>query len=238
MMAAPTHRPIRKIVLITQFESYFVERDVLPALRERGVEVMAVFDPRRLPPIATWDAWARDGCDAILHMHEVGNHSDSRTISTLARQVGLTVRALSRKKATWSFLPAAFTPPANDLPAVTEHRKAKRDARAQRGADTRRLNEALAPMMPTAMMGSVSVVLLPPAPPMTAPEEPVTHNESEPPMNVAKLPPHQTDELTELRNKVTELEKLHTAKSALAELVALGYMTGIEAADVLFRTRK
>lgn len=41
------------------------------------------------------------------------------------------------------FLPAALTPPpATDLPAVHEHRKAKRDARAQRGADTRRLNEA------------------------------------------------------------------------------------------------
>lgn len=83
MMHAPTHRPIRKIVLITQFESYFVERDVLLALRERGVEIMAVFDPRRLPPIATWDALAREGCDTILHMHEVGSHSDSQRISTL-----------------------------------------------------------------------------------------------------------------------------------------------------------
>lgn len=234
MMHAPTHRPIRKIVLITQFESYFVERDVLPALRERGVEVLSVFDPRRLPPIATWEAWALNGCDTILHMHEVGNHSDSQRISTLARQVGLTVRALSRKKATWSFLPPPGVGPAgNDAypnPALTS--KVKRDARAQRGANTRHLNAALAPL-------EVAVATLPPAPPMLKPKDPVTHNESEPPMNIAKLPPttHATDELTELRNKVNELEKLHKAKAALADLVTLGYMTGIEAADILFRTR-
>lgn len=98
-----------KVVLVTSFEDYFLEQDTLPALARRGVEVLVQFEARH---VANYDLakYKAEGALMILHMHEVGGHDSSRLLTERARIAGLPIKALSRKKASWTFLPSPTAP--------------------------------------------------------------------------------------------------------------------------------
>lgn len=101
-----------KVLLVTGFENYFLEQDTLPALASRGVEVVDRFPASHVENIDLARHKA-DGVTMILHMHEFGAHNASEKLSRAARLVGLPIKALSRKKASWTFLPppASVDPP-------------------------------------------------------------------------------------------------------------------------------
>lgn len=106
-----------KAVLVTTFPEKFVRDRVLPDLRRR-VEVLQVVAPAKAETI-DFDELGPDGL--VLHMTEFGSHSGSEQLSRVCRARGATIRALSRKKASWGFLP----PPsegdvANDAPESEE----------------------------------------------------------------------------------------------------------------------
>ena len=96
--------PMLRVVLVTAFEESFLQQDTLPELARRGVEVVARFPASR---VESYDLprLKEHGVQLILHMVEKGSHSSSEKLSTLARTAGLPIRALSRKKASWTFLP-------------------------------------------------------------------------------------------------------------------------------------
>lgn len=104
-MQAPSLPPSSlKVLLVSSFEDYFLEQDTLPELARRGVEVVARFEARN---VESYDLakYKAEGVEMILHMHEVGPHAASWRLTEKAKLAGLPVRALSRKKASWTFLP-------------------------------------------------------------------------------------------------------------------------------------
>lgn len=96
--------PRLKVVLVTSFAESFLEKDTIPELERRGIEVFARFEAKRAKEY-DFDRFVRGGVSLILHMVEVGGHIASETLSRLAREAGIPIKALSRKKASWSFLP-------------------------------------------------------------------------------------------------------------------------------------
>ncbi len=104
-----------KVVLVTSFEDYFVEQDTLPELARRGVEVFARFEAKECGRY-DFRAFKAENVDLILHMNEVGSHSASQKLSQLAREAGIPIRALSRKKASWTFLPSPLDNGPESLP--------------------------------------------------------------------------------------------------------------------------
>lgn len=113
----PVSAPRMKVVLVTSFEDYFLEQDTLPELARRGVEVFSRFEAKACGRY-DFHAFKAEGVDLILHMNEVGSHSASEKLSQLARDAGIPIRALSRKKASWTFLPPGLdgAPPSLDGP--------------------------------------------------------------------------------------------------------------------------
>lgn len=93
-----------KVILVTSFAESFLQRDTLPALAARGVDVVARFEARHVDGYDL-ERLKRQGVELILHMTEVGSHSPSEKLSHRARLAGLPIKALSRKKASWGFLP-------------------------------------------------------------------------------------------------------------------------------------
>jgi hypothetical protein len=91
-----------RAALFTSFPQRFINEKILPDLSRRGVDVVLVDETSR---VGRYDLRAYK-LDVVLHMNEMGGHSSSHILSRLAREIGLTVRALSRKKASWTFLPA------------------------------------------------------------------------------------------------------------------------------------
>lgn len=89
-----------KVILVTAFPEKFVKNRVLPDL-ERRVQVLEVVRPEKADHI---DFAGRP--DLVLHMTEFGSHSFSEKLSKVCRTAGVGIRSLSRKKASWSFLPA------------------------------------------------------------------------------------------------------------------------------------
>lgn len=101
-----------KVVLVSSFEDRFLEQDTLPELARRGVEVVARFEAKDCRSY-DFESFRQQGVTCILHMTEVGPHSASESLSRLARTAGIPIRAMSRKKASWTFLP----PPLDGGPA-------------------------------------------------------------------------------------------------------------------------
>ncbi len=91
-----------RVALFTSFPADFVNRKILPELARRGVSVVLIAEARRAPELGQ----ALAGLDLVLHMTEMGGHSFSSHLSEACRKAGVPVRSLSRKKASWSFLPA------------------------------------------------------------------------------------------------------------------------------------
>lgn len=89
-----------RAALFTSFPDRFVNEKILPDLSRRGVEVVLVDECKRAE---RYDLRAYR-LDIVLHMNEMGGHSFSHVLSKLAREAAVTIRALSRKKASWSFL--------------------------------------------------------------------------------------------------------------------------------------
>lgn len=214
-----------RVVLVTQFQRRFLEQDTLPALRKRGVEVVEQWDPRRLPPFSTFELMRAKGVELILVMTEVGGHSDAEVLARQARTAGLPLRALSRKKASWSFLPPpAPTPPPATIPT--------RPPPPAAPPAPRRTIVALPPMK-----GPKPIVALPVAPPlshrMTIPLPPPPAEDT-----VNTPDPDTMKTIRAMQDRIDDLEKLHNAKRAFDVLVQLGYLTPLEAAERLFRGAK
>lgn len=91
-----------RVALFTSFPPRFVEDKIRPALLRRGVEIVLIEEAKRAGHIELW----RYSLDMILHMTEMGSHAFSARLTAAASKAGLTIRALSRKEASWSFLPA------------------------------------------------------------------------------------------------------------------------------------
>lgn len=91
-----------RAALFTSFPERFIKEKILPDLLKRGVEVVLIDETSR---VERYDLRAYQ-LDVVLHMNEMGGHTRSHVLSKLAREARVTVRALSRKKASWSFLPA------------------------------------------------------------------------------------------------------------------------------------
>lgn len=91
-----------RAALFTSFPERFVNEKILPDLSRRGVEVVLVDEACRAD---RYDLQAY-ALEVVLHMNELGGHSNSHILSRVARAAGVTFRALSRKKASWSFLPS------------------------------------------------------------------------------------------------------------------------------------
>ena len=91
-----------RAALFTSFPERFIQDKILPDLSRRGVEVVLIDETSR---VARYDL-REYRLDVVLHMHEMGGHSASHVLSKLAREACVTVRALSRKSASWFFLPA------------------------------------------------------------------------------------------------------------------------------------
>jgi hypothetical protein len=124
-VAALREEKTMKVILVTSFEDYFLEQDTLPALAARGVEVVVRFEARN---VENYDLakYKREGVEMILHMHEVGPHAASWRLTERAKEAGLPVRALSRKKASWTFLPAPATPDPPAPPSIPESERVLR----------------------------------------------------------------------------------------------------------------
>lgn len=110
-----------KVVLVTSFEDYFVEQDTLPELTRRGIEVVSRFEAKACARY-DFETFKASGVTLILHMNEVGAHSASAKLSQMARDAGIPIRALSRKKASWTFLPAPLDNGPESLPKPPEER--------------------------------------------------------------------------------------------------------------------
>lgn len=93
-----------KVVLVSSFEERFLEQDTLPELARRGIEVVSRFEAKDARSY-DFHHFKRTGVSLILHMHEVGPHCSSEALSRLAREAEIPIKALSRKKASWTFLP-------------------------------------------------------------------------------------------------------------------------------------
>lgn len=91
-----------RAALFTSFPDRFVNEKILPDLSRRGVEVVLIDQASRA---ARYDLRAYR-LEVVLYMNEMGGHSFSHVLSRLAREAGVTIRALSRKKASWTFLPS------------------------------------------------------------------------------------------------------------------------------------
>lgn len=89
-----------RAILVADFPDRFVQDRILPELRKR-VDVVLVAKTRAAAGLDL----ASYAPDVVLHMTEFGSHSTSEMLSATCRRAGITVRALSRKKASWSFLP-------------------------------------------------------------------------------------------------------------------------------------
>ncbi len=133
MTAAASNASVRAI-LVTDFPDSFVERSVLPELRKR-VDVIMV---SKTLPAARLDL-ASYAPDVVLHMVEFGSHSHSSLLSATCRKAGITVRALSRKKAFWSFLPPprAVVAPIPPIPFPTEIPKMEQQKNGTNGTPIR-----------------------------------------------------------------------------------------------------
>lgn len=214
-----------RVVLVTQFQRRFLEQDTLPALRKRGVEVVEQWDPRRLPPFLTFELMKAKGVEMILVMTEVGGHSDAEVLARQARTAGLQLRALSRKKASWSFLPPpAPTPPPPTIPTRPPPPPPAPTA-------PRRTIVALPPMK-----GPRPVVALPVAAPLS---HRMTIPLPLPAEDAMSTPdPDTMKTIRAMQDRIDDLEKLHNAKRAFDVLVQLGYLTPLEAAERLFRGAK
>lgn len=109
-VSAPVERDYRtrplRVILATLFAESYLLQDTLPELARRGVEVVVRCEPKHVQNLDLGDLMERKGVEMLLHMHEMATHSDSERISNQARLAGLPVRALSRKKSSWAFLPA------------------------------------------------------------------------------------------------------------------------------------
>ena len=106
-------QPLR-VVLVTSFAESHLKQDTLPELARRGVEIVVRCDAHHAGnKLDLRDLKERRGVELILNMHELGGHSDMEKLTSQARLVGLPIRALSRKKASWG----AFLPPPLDAPA-------------------------------------------------------------------------------------------------------------------------
>lgn len=91
-----------RAALFTSFPSRFIREKIIPDLSRRGVEVVIVDEASRAE---RYDLRAYE-LDVVLHMNEMGGHASSYVLSRVARDANITIRALSRKKASWTFLPA------------------------------------------------------------------------------------------------------------------------------------
>lgn len=93
-------RPMRAM-LFSNFPSRFLREKVEPELKRRGVELLAMDEMKNVDKydLATMRP------DIVLHMHEMSNHSDSKALTKACQLARVPVKAFSRKKASWSFLP-------------------------------------------------------------------------------------------------------------------------------------
>lgn len=92
-----------KVLLFASFPEKFMQNVVLPKLRKR-VENIDVLPPAKADHRVFE---TRERPDVVLHMTEYGGHSESEKLATICRARGLTIRSLSRKESSWSFLPPA-----------------------------------------------------------------------------------------------------------------------------------
>lgn len=77
----------------------FIREKIQPELERRGLEVVLVKEPKHA---VREDL---DGVDVVLLMTEIGAHTLTERLAKLCRQGDKPIRSLSRKKASWSFLP-------------------------------------------------------------------------------------------------------------------------------------
>ena len=114
MVVHPSVRDYRKdplrVVLVTGFAESHLQQDTLPELARRGVEIVTRVAPTHVSKLDLKDLRERKGVELVLLMHEVCGHAESGLLLQAARAADVPVQTLSRKKASWSFLPAPLQP--------------------------------------------------------------------------------------------------------------------------------
>lgn len=90
-----------RVALLSAFPSRFVLASIIPELERRGLDVVFCMEPQKL----TAARLLRGRVSIALHMTEMIGHSISANLSRTCHEAGVSVRAISRKKATWTFLP-------------------------------------------------------------------------------------------------------------------------------------
>lgn len=99
-----------KVALITSFQTWFLQRHIYPQFKRRGIEIVLETTAKRIGRVKLENR----GIEVVLHMTEVGPHSDSYKLSEACRKAGIPLRSLSRKKASWDFLPPPALPDPED----------------------------------------------------------------------------------------------------------------------------
>jgi hypothetical protein len=94
-----------RAILVTAFPERFVRESILPDLRKR-VDVLLVATPKQaaLIQLSAYEP------DVVLHMAELGGHSEAINFRENCRRADIPIRLLSRKKSSWNFLPPPSEP--------------------------------------------------------------------------------------------------------------------------------
>ncbi len=128
-----------RVALYTSYPDRYVEEAILPELRKRGLEIAFFKEAKRA------ERRDLDHIDVVLHMTEMVGHSYSERLSRACREASIPIRALSRKKASWGFLPPPIeTELESKVPEPTTLAEAISESRNEEApAEEDPMNEAL-----------------------------------------------------------------------------------------------
>lgn len=105
-----------RAVLFTKFPIPFIKDNIVPALRDRGIEVVEVLDPDRRRSLPSGDY------ELVLYMHEMSSHGMWEAVRKAAKADGKKFSTLERKVASWPDT-LRGTPPAPPADVRPPHEK-------------------------------------------------------------------------------------------------------------------